>query len=95
MTTVGVLFMMASITMCSMSALQRPVGQVKQIFGIVESTGPVERVSAAAFVRLPNGNGVTIYVPKTKPIPIGTRVLLTESAQTFGPAKYEFVRALP
>jgi hypothetical protein len=95
MATLSVLFMLASITMCSMSDIQRPAGHVKEVIGIVESAGPVEKFSAAAFVRLANGNGITMRVPRSAPIFPGVHVLLTESAQTFGPAKYEFVRVLP
>jgi hypothetical protein len=95
MTIVGMLGMLAGITMCSMSALQRPVGPTKQVLGIVESAGPVGKFSAAASVRLANGNIVTIFVPRTPPVSADAQVLLTESVQNFGPAKYEFVRVLP
>ena len=95
MTALSVLFMAGSIAMCSVSTFQRPVGQVRQVIGVVESAGPVEKFSAAAYVRLPNGNGVTIRIPRAQPILAGSRLQLTESTQNFGPARYEFVRTLP
>ena len=85
---------------CSAAIFQRPMGEV---LGIVESSGYVDnggtqlhgRVAIVAFVRLPDGKGVQVNIPTSQPIARGSKVLLTESTDSFGPPTYAFSKLLP